>query len=75
MKGSNRNTDKAKAPQTIELSSVLCVLLFLSLLFSFAIFFISFFCSNFFLAFALLIFFSQERAHNNKPQKKLSSIE
>jgi hypothetical protein len=46
---------KQKAPQTIELSSVLYVLLFSYLLFSFTIFF--FFCLNFFLDFALLIFF------------------
>jgi hypothetical protein len=72
---SNENTDKAKG--TTNNRAIECSLCapFLSLLFSFAIFFFSFFLAQiFFLAFALLIFFSQQGAHNNKHQKKLSSI-
>jgi hypothetical protein len=57
---------RQKTPQTIELLSVLCVLLFRSLLFSFTFF--SIFVQTFF-AFALLIFFSQQEAHMDKPQK------
>jgi hypothetical protein len=64
MKGSNGNTDKAK--DTTNNRAIECSLC--ALFFSFAIF--SFFsCPIFFLAFALLIFFSQQGAHNNKPQK------
>jgi hypothetical protein len=65
MEDSNGNTDKAKGTtnnRAIECS--LCVP-FLSLLFSFAIFF----RPNCFLAFALLIFFSQQGTHKNKSQK------
>ena len=43
-------------------------LLFSSLLF-YCYFFFSFFYPNFFFAVALLIFFSQQEAHKNKPQK------
>jgi hypothetical protein len=69
MKGSNGNTDKAK--DTTNNRAIECSLCapFLSLLFSFAIFIFFFLVQFFFLDFALLIFFSQQGAHNNKPQK------
>jgi hypothetical protein len=75
MKGSSGNKGKAKDTtnnRAIECS--LCVP-FLSLLFSFAIFFFSFFCPNFFLAFALLIFFlSKEHTTINSKKFELNWI-
>ena len=69
MKGSNRNTDKEKATQTIELLGVPYVLYFSSLLFSFTIiFFFSFLCPNFF-SFCSFDIFSQQGAHKKNPQK------
>ena len=66
-------TDMNKAKGTTNNRAIECSLCapFRYLLFSFTIFFLLFFLSNlFFLTFALLIFFSQQGAHKNKPQKK-----
>jgi PDZ domain-containing secreted protein len=64
--------DMNKAKGTTNNRAIECSLCapFRYLLFSFTIFFSFIFLSNlFFLASALLIFFSQQGAHKNKPQK------
>ena len=70
-------TDVNKAKGITNNRAIECSLCapFRYLLFSFTIFFFYFLSNLFFLAFALLIFFSQQGAHKNKPQKNLSSIE
>ena len=70
MKGSNGNMDKAKGTANNRATGCsLCAPFLFSLLFSFTSFFLFFFVQTFFFAFALLIFFNQQGAHKNKPQK------
>jgi hypothetical protein len=63
-------TDMNKAKATTNNRAIECSLCapFQYLLFSFTIFYFIF-LSNLFFAFALLIFFYQQGAHKNKPQK------
>jgi len=69
MKGSNENMDKAKGTANNRATGCsLCAPFLFSLLFSFTSFYFLFW-SKLFFAFALLIFFNQQGAHKNKPQK------
>jgi hypothetical protein len=69
MKGSNRNTDKTKGSTNNRAIKCSLCASFLSLIFSFAIFYFLFFVQIFSLAFALLIFFLSKEHMTINPKK------